>query len=84
MAKMTYYVVQAFDVDARGRASPAEPVLAKSAEQAERMASRMAETKGGALAFSRSGDPDLGEYEDAVILARCGLVPDQFIEAMAA
>jgi hypothetical protein len=30
----------------------------------------------GAVAFSKTGDPQLGEWEDAVILSRYGDVPD--------
>ena len=29
----------------------------------------------GAVAFSRTGDPDLGKFEDAVVLAKIGEVP---------
>jgi hypothetical protein len=32
----------------------------------------------GAVAFSRSGDPNLGEFEDAVILKTFGDVPEDF------
>jgi hypothetical protein len=32
----------------------------------------------GAVAFSRSGDPNLGEFEDAVILKAFGEVPEDF------
>jgi hypothetical protein len=32
-------------------------------------------SKAGAVAFSRTGDPDLGEYGNAVILARFGETP---------
>jgi hypothetical protein len=32
----------------------------------------------GAVAFSRRGDPNLGEFGDAVILKTFGEVPDDF------
>ena len=32
----------------------------------------------GAVAFSRSGHPNLGEFEDAVILKTFGDVPEDF------
>jgi hypothetical protein len=41
---------------------------------AEAMAKRVGPT-GGAVAFSRRGDPDMGEWTDAVILATYGEVP---------
>lgn len=30
----------------------------------------------GAIAFSKTGDPQLGEWNDAIILGRYGDVPD--------
>ena len=33
-------------------------------------------TKAGAIAFRRTGDPALGDFEDAVILGRYGETPD--------
>jgi hypothetical protein len=35
-------------------------------------------TNVGAIAFSRQGSPDLGEFEDAVVLKAFGDVPDDF------
>jgi hypothetical protein len=34
------------------------------------------ETNAGAVAFSRRGDPNLGEFDDAVILKTFGDVPE--------
>lgn len=31
----------------------------------------------GAVAFSRTGNPDTGDFEDAVIIARFGMIPDE-------
>jgi hypothetical protein len=36
-------------------------------------------TIAGAVAFSRQGSPDLGEFEDAVILKTFGEVPDDML-----
>ena len=47
----------------------------RSAEQAKAIAARM---EGPAVAFSKTGDAQLGEWEDAVILGRYGDVPDDF------
>ena len=41
---------------------------------AERRARTLALEHGGALAFSRTGNPATGEFRDAVILARFGEV----------
>jgi hypothetical protein len=35
----------------------------------------VARTSAGALAFSRSGDPNIGAFEDAVVLREFGEVP---------
>ena len=40
------------------------------------MAARMEGPERGAVAFSKTGDPQLGEWDDAVILGRYGDVPD--------
>jgi hypothetical protein len=40
--------------------------------------------KAGAIAFSRTGDPAIGEFEDAVILGRYGDVPDDLSVLMEA
>jgi hypothetical protein len=36
------------------------------------------ETNAGAVAFSRSGSPELGEFDDALILKSFGDVPEDF------
>jgi hypothetical protein len=48
----------------------------RSAEQMIRMATSFAAEEGhcGAIALSRSGDPALGDFEDAVILKAIGEV----------
>jgi hypothetical protein len=40
--------------------------------------------KGAAIAFSRSGDPDVGEYDDATIIGIFGDVTDEILEGLAA
>ena len=53
-----------------------DPKEAQSAEQAIRMANSLTTKEGhcGAIAFSRTGDPALGEFEDAVVLKTLGEV----------
>ena len=53
-----------------------DPREARSSEQAIRMAASLAVEEGhcGAIAFSRTGDPSLGDFEDAVILKTVGEV----------
>jgi hypothetical protein len=72
----TIHVVQAFHRDEGGHliADPPEP--AKDAAHARERALRLKDRRAGVVAFSRTGDMSIGEYEDAVILAKYGTVPD--------
>jgi hypothetical protein len=77
MATMTYYVALAFMRSQEdGEIVACEPKEARSSDQAIRMAGTMAAMEGhcGAIAFSRTGDPALGDFEDAVILKTVGEV----------
>jgi hypothetical protein len=77
MATMTYYVALAFKrSEDGGEIVACDPKEARSAEQAIRMAASLAGKEGhcGAIAFSRTGDPALGDFEDAVILKTVGEV----------
>jgi hypothetical protein len=60
-----------------------EPKEARSSEPAIRIASSLAATEGhcGAIAFSRTGDPALGDFEDAVILRTVGEVDSGLLSA---
>jgi hypothetical protein len=77
MGTMTYYVALAFTKSEDGGEIVAcDPKEARSSDQAIRMAASLANVEGhcGAVAFSRTGDPALGDFEDAVILKRVGEV----------
>ena len=69
---VTYYVIVYFDRDAEGGLKPIEAREATSAWGAERAARFLAQDHAGAIAFSRTGDPVTGEFQDAVVLARFG------------
>ena len=77
MADITYYVAMPFLQDETG--SP----VAGSAEECQnltgalRRAEAMSRAAGsiGAVAFSRSGDPMIGEFGDARVLRTFGQVP---------
>ena len=79
MARETVYVVQAF-VAGRGANLKAETAIAcKSAESARRTAERLAQDKLGVVAFSSSGDAEMGDYDDEpTIFFRAGRVPAAF------
>ena len=78
MGMMTYYVALAFKRtdDDGGDIVACDPKEARSSDQAIRMAESLAKTEGhcGAIAFSRTGDPALGDFDDAVILTTVGEV----------
>ncbi|MGO9422536.1 hypothetical protein [Roseiarcus sp.] len=69
---MTYHAVVAFDRDAKGDLTPGEAREVMSPLVAERRARARALEHAGALAFSRTGNPATGEFQDAVVLAQFG------------
>jgi hypothetical protein len=76
MASMTYCLAPAFTRSEGGDIAACEPKEARSSHQATRMADSLAAAEGhcGAIAFSRTGDHALGDFEDAVILKTVGEV----------
>ena len=74
---ITYYVVQGFILGKRGMLIAEDAKEARSHDQCLRMAARLAaEGRAGVVAFSRTGDPNTGDWQDAVILQRYGELPD--------
>ena len=71
---VTYYVVVPFDRDDDGDLRPGEAQEVPNPGIAERKARDLARVHAGALAFSRSGDPATGNFQDAVVLATFGQV----------
>ena len=71
---VTYHVVVPFGRNEDGDVVPLEPVEAPNSEAARRRAEAAAAKHGGAIAFSRTGDPNAGEFGDAVIVATYGEV----------
>lgn len=80
MPQVTYCVVLPFRKLPDGDWLYDEPVPAQNRDHAVRTARRLAQ-QGGAIAFSRTGDPDTGEFADAQVLGIFGEVP---LEAMVA
>jgi hypothetical protein len=75
---ITYFVVLPFTKDEEGELVPLDPMEVQSSEGAKRRAAAVADSKGGAIAFSRTGEPATGDFEDAVVLGRYGDVPGDF------
>jgi hypothetical protein len=76
MGTMTYYVALAFSKSDDGGEVACDPKEARSSEHAIRLAISLAKTDAHceAIAFSRTGDPALGDFDDAVILKTVGEV----------
>jgi hypothetical protein len=81
VTRQTQFIVQAF-IAGKGAALKAErPILCKSSEDALRRAMNIARSKLGVVAYSTSGDADLGEYdEQPTTLFKSGRVPPLFEE----
>lgn len=82
--RVTYFVVLPFTRGNKGHMVADQPLELPTAEAAVRRARRIAEAGGAGLAFSRSGDPASGEWDDAVILAECGAVPEEAVAGVEA
>jgi hypothetical protein len=82
MAEITYYVAMPFLRDESGILIAGNAEECQSSTTALRRAEMMSRLDGniGAIAFSRSGDPMMGEFSDARLLRSFGHVPDDLGE----
>ena len=79
MARATTYVVQAISAGKGGNLASDPPIICKSADGALRTAERLAPTKLAVVAFSSSGDPETGDYDDdPTVFFRKGELPAAF------
>jgi hypothetical protein len=69
----------AFIATESGELVAGEAKQLQTAGAAVREAERMAFAAAGAIAFSRTGDPALGEFEDAVVIQRFGEVDEAIL-----
>jgi hypothetical protein len=78
MADVTYYVALSFRQDDTGSPVAGAAEECQSSSAALRRAEVLSRAVGnvGAVAFSRSGDPMIGEFGDAQVLRKFGNVPD--------
>ena len=78
MADVTYYVALPFLPDDSGSLAAGAAEECQSSTGAIRRAETLSRTGGhvGAVAFSRSGDPMIGEFSDAQLLKSFGDVPE--------
>ena len=79
MARETSYFVQAFNAGGGGNLKADPPIACKTQAGARRTAERLALSKLGVVAFSSTGDPEMGDYDDEpTIFFRNGQVPAAF------
>lgn len=71
---VTYCVVVPFDRVEGGDLVPGEPKEVPNREAARRRAQALATKHAGALAFSRTGVPESGEFQDGEVIAVYGAV----------
>ena len=77
MADVTYFVALPFIIDDDGDAVAGAGEELQSPTAAMRRAETLSRQPGniGAVAFSRTGDPAIGEFADAIVLGQFGDVP---------
>ena len=79
MARETAYFVQAFSAGKGGHLKPDSPIVCKSATGALRTAERLALSKLAVVAFSSTGDAEMGDYDDEpTVIFRNGQFPSAF------
>jgi hypothetical protein len=79
MARETTFIVQSFELGRDEALKADKQVPCKSADSARRMAEQLAAAKLGVVAFSTSGDVELGEFDDRpTIFFRSGQIPAAF------
>ena len=78
MTTITYYVVLTFvrNEEGEGELIAEAPVQMPSATAATSRARSLPGGKAGVIAFARTGDPEVGEFADAVVLFKAGEVPE--------
>lgn len=79
MAQQTQHLVQSFTAGRGGSLKADKPVVCKTADEAKRKAERMVESKVGVVAYSMTGDAEMGDYDDTpVVIFKAGNLPAQF------
>jgi hypothetical protein len=77
LPSQTLHIVQAFE-EREGAIVPVQPKVCPSAGSARALAAQLAQTHVGVIAWSRTGDPDLGDWGPPAVLVRTGVIPDEY------
>lgn len=81
---VTYFVVLGFQLGKGGILIADDPKeIHGGKDRCLSAAKRLATERVGVVAFSRTGDPNMGEWEDANLLWQTGVVPEDVFEAVA-
>jgi hypothetical protein len=80
MGEVTYFVALPFERTEDGDLIAGSAVECSTASRAIREAERLSSVTAGAVAFSRTGDPTIGEFEDAKLLKQFGELPADLFE----
>ncbi len=79
MVRETSYFVQSFNAGKGGALKADAAIACKSETGAIRTAERLALSKLGVVAFSSTGDPETGDYDDEpTVIFRNGQFPPAF------
>ena len=79
MARETIYFVQSFNAGRGSNLKADAPIPCKSATATVRTAERLAPSKLGVVAFSSTGDHEMGDYDDEpTVIFRIGKFPSAF------
>ncbi|HET6240266.1 MAG TPA: hypothetical protein VFE41_35665 [Acetobacteraceae bacterium] len=82
MARETIYLVQAFKAGKGVRLNAETAIRCKTPDGARKAAESLALTSAGVVAFSTSGDAELGDYDDEpTIIFKAGRLPASFEDA---
>lgn len=80
MSSVEYFVALSFVPGEMSELVQGRAIAASCPAEAKELAAWLAKEDGGAVAFSRRGNPDVGSYKDAKILGAYGDVPDDISE----
>ena len=80
MSEITYFVALPFTRSEDGDLIAGEAIECSNAGRAVGEAERLSRTNAGAVAFSRTGDPSIGEFANAKIIREFGQFPPDLFE----
>src|SRR5580658_292085 len=81
MGEVTYFVALPFARTDEGELVAGDAIECSNAGRAVREAERLSRINAGAVAFSRTGDMALGEFQDAKVIKQFGEMPEGIFEA---